>query len=273
MSVIGGQNPIVQDGLVYILDFANQRTYLNATFSGSFIQVDSPIENLIYSKTSSTLKTGSLVSALPVPSPLPELVGNFLEFRGVQGTKSGSYILADINPDGLYLPNANATVCFVASAKNTNSFLLALENGGTSTRQGISFGSNNVAYGARYQADVSRGFSGDFSEVNHVTFRLVSSSVECFVNGLPVSASNKTQASPDSNSGMRIGAESRSDQTAGLISGSLGTFYIYDRPLSADEIYDNYLQQARRYGLPEPPKPYTIDENAYLYLQTAGITG
>ena len=31
MSVIGGQNPIVQDGLVYILDFGNERSYTSGS--------------------------------------------------------------------------------------------------------------------------------------------------------------------------------------------------------------------------------------------------
>jgi hypothetical protein len=35
MSVIGGQNPIVQNGLVYILDFGNERSYVSGSISGS----------------------------------------------------------------------------------------------------------------------------------------------------------------------------------------------------------------------------------------------
>ena len=45
MSVIGGQNPIVQDGLVYILDFGNERSYV----SGS-----STAQSLIYNPVEAT---------------------------------------------------------------------------------------------------------------------------------------------------------------------------------------------------------------------------
>jgi hypothetical protein len=47
---------------------------------------------------------------------------------------------------------------------------------------------------------------------------------------------------------------------------------VYNRPLSDDEIYSNYLIQARRYGLPEIAKPYTVDSSVYVYSQAAGIT-
>ena len=51
MSVIGGQNPIVQDGLVYILDFGNERSYT----SGS-----NTAQSLIYNPV-----TASFVAPLP----------------------------------------------------------------------------------------------------------------------------------------------------------------------------------------------------------------
>jgi hypothetical protein len=59
----------------------------------------------------------------------------------------------------------------------------------------------------------------------------------------------------------------------GSFSGSLGQLMVYNRVLSDDEIYSNYLIQARRYGLPEIPKPYTVDSSVYVYTQAAGITG
>jgi surface protein len=109
---------------------------------------------------------------------------------------------------------------------------------------------------------------------DHVTLRFSSASVDCFINGIPISASGIFPTVPSSSTfnDFKIGGNYLTSWT-GSFSGSLGQLMVYNRVLSDDEIYSNYLIQARRYGLPEPIKPYTVDSSVYVYTQAANITG
>jgi hypothetical protein len=117
--------------------------------------------------------------------------------------------------------------------------------------------------------DFSRSYPGfTSSSLQHVTYRYSEGTIDTFINGIPITASvaNASLTNTAVSNALFIGSGS-----AGF-SGSLAQFYVYNRALSADEIYTTYLVSAERNGLPTVPKPYTQDENVYKYVQTTGIT-
>jgi hypothetical protein len=99
---------------------------------------------------------------------------------------------------------------------------------------------------------------------DHISLRFTTGSVDCFVNGIPTAPNSIFPTGSDLNT---------VNLTIPNYSGSLGNLLVYDRELSDDEIYAIYSQQARRYGLIEQDKPYTVDSSVYAYTQAAGITG
>jgi hypothetical protein len=98
--------------------------------------------------------------------------------------------------------------------------------------------------------------------------------MDCYVNGVPVSASGIFPTAPSSSTftDFKIGGNYLPSAWTGSLSGSIGQLMVYNRQLTDDEIYSDYLIQARRYSLPERVKPYTIDSSAYVYTQAVGIT-
>ena len=85
MSVIGGPNNPISNGLVYALDFKNQRSYV----SGS-----SFAKNLFYSlETSSFLSVGT--------GPIPNLINGLLEFNPSTANNpvTGSMLVKPTNID------------------------------------------------------------------------------------------------------------------------------------------------------------------------------
>jgi surface protein len=100
------------------------------------------------------------------------------------------------------------------------------------------------------------------SGFDHISLRFTTGSVDCFINGIPTAP----------NSIFPTGSFGTGDFSVPNYSGSLGNLMVYNRPLTDNEIYSIYLQQARRYSLPETPKPYTVDSSVYVYSQAAGIT-
>jgi surface protein len=98
--------------------------------------------------------------------------------------------------------------------------------------------------------------------------------MDCYVNGVPVSASGIFPTAPSSSTftDFKVGGNYLPSAWTGSLSGSIGQLMVYNRQLTDDEIYSDYLIQARRYSLPERVKPYTIDSSAYVYTQAVGIT-
>jgi surface protein len=236
MSVIGGQNTPTLNGLAYIIDFNNNYT------SGS-----STVNPILYLPTASQF-TGSV----------PNLINGQIQFA------TGSVLRSFQNFPGFNPNTGNLTIMFSGEVKN-NAVLFTQDG-----QIAVVATTSSIGYGVP-AGNVGRNFPN--TGFDHVTLRFSSASVDCFINGIPVSASGIFPTVPSSsvNTDFKIGGNFISAWT-GSLSGSLGQLMVYNRPLSDDEIYSNYLIQARRYGLPEIAKPYTVDSSVYVYSQAAGIT-
>lgn len=268
MATQYSNKPIVTNGLVYALDFGNQKSYVSGSTSAF---------NLVYSTTTSSLNSYN-------SGQKGVVIGNLYQFTMLDGHPyiSSSYFLTQALT---FLDTASEyTVTAIVEPKAGNysgeprylaSNLTAAGRTwgityGTSgfTQYGINDGNASI-YSRQYPVGTSR---------QHVTYRYKSGSFDFFVNGVPVSASAinpSTFFRYQYGGGLTIGSplDYLSPTPQGYaFSGSLGLFYIYNRALSSNEIYSNYLIAAQRYGLPTPAKPYSLDENAYLFLQSAGIT-
>jgi hypothetical protein len=267
MAFVNGNKPIITNGLVYALDFGNQKSYVSGSNSAF---------NLVYSTTTSSLNSYN-------SGQKGVVANNSYQFTMLDGHPyiSSSYFLTQALT---FLDTASEyTVTAVVEPKAGSysgeprylaSNLTAVGRNwgityGTSgfTQYGIADGNVSI-YSRQYPVGVSR---------QHVTYRYKSGSFDFFVNGVPVSASAinpSTFFRYQYGGGFSLGSpfQNSSEPNGYAFSGSLGLFYVYNRSLSSDEIYSNYLISAQRYGLPTPAKPYSLDENAYLFLQTAGIT-
>jgi len=237
MSVIGGPNTPTTNGLAYIIDFNN-----------NYISGSSTVTPILYLPTASQF-TGSV----------PNLVNGQVQFTGSSVLRSFQTF------PGFSATQGNMTLMFSGESKNSN--VLFTQDGTVAVVSTTS----SIGYGVP-AGNLGRNFPN--TGFDHVTLRFSSASVDCFVNGIPVSASGIFPTVPSSSTfnDFKIGGNYINAWT-GSFSGSLGQLMVYNRVLSDDEIYSNYLIQARRYGLPEIPKPYTVDSSVYVYTQAAGITG
>jgi hypothetical protein len=155
---------------------------------------------------------------------------------------------------GFSYDQGNLTLIFTGETKtNSPLFTQADQISIVGTTSSIGYGSPTNNLGRTFPAS---GF-------DHISLRFTTGSVDCFVNGIPTAP----------NSIFPTGSFGTGDFIASNYSGSLGNLLVYNRELSDDEIYAIYSQQARRYGLIEQDKPYTVDSSVYAYTQAAGITG
>jgi hypothetical protein len=236
MAYINGNKPIVTDGLIYALDFGNSRCYTSGSTQAT---------SLAYDRATTSI-SGS-----------PAFNNDLLDFTSTKFIKrDGSLPALD--------PNGTFTVMFVGnSVSSTGTFLRQDTLNSTINPSSSLFG-----FGLD-SGDFSRSYPGfTSSSLQHVTYRYSEGTIDTFINGIPITASvaNASLTNTAVSNALFLG------DTAGGFSGSLAQFYVYNRALSADEIYTTYLVSAERNGLPTVPKPYTQDENVYKYVQTTGIT-
>jgi len=236
MAYVNGNKPIVTDGLIYALDFGNTRSYNSG---------------------STTAKSLAFDQATTSVSGSPILNNGILDFTSTKFIKrDGSLSALD--------PNGTFTVMIVGNAVSSNGTLLKQDSlNATLSTTGSLFG-----FGLE-SGDFSRSYPGfTSSSLQHVTYRYSQGTIDTFINGIPVTASaaNSSLTTTAVSNALFLGSGS-----AGF-SGSIAQFYVYNRALSTDEIYETYLVSAERNGLPTISKPYSIDENVYKYVQTTGIT-
>jgi hypothetical protein len=235
MAYINGNKPIVTDGLIYALDFGNSRCYTSGSTQAT---------SLAYDRATTSI-SGS-----------PAFNNDLLDFTSTKFIKrDGSLPALD--------PNGTFTVMFVGNSTGAGTFLRQDTLNSTINPSSSLFG-----FGLD-SGDFSRSYPGfTSSSLQHVTYRYSEGTIDTFINGIPITASvaNASLTNTAVSNALFIGSGS-----AGF-SGSLAQFYVYNRALSADEIYTTYLVSAERNGLPTVPKPYTQDENVYKYVQTTGIT-
>jgi hypothetical protein len=144
---------------------------------------------------------------------------------------------------------------YVGETKGTSSLFTQDTNlSVVATTSSVGFGSTSNNIGRTYPV----------TGLKHVTLRFSSGSVDCFVNGIPVPA-NSVFPTGSSVAGGKFAIP--------VYTGSLGLVQVYNRPLTGDEIWNNYQLTAPRFNLgPLENKPYTLDDNAYLFLSQSGIT-
>ena len=244
MSVIGGPNNPISNGLVYALDFKNNRCYVSGSNSA---------KSLLFNPTTASISAGF------------DNTTNTLIFSGSQnGTTNLTF--PQVNYDKSF------TISYVANIKNGGLGFGGNYSGSTTTLHTY-FDTSSIRLG--FLGTVT-GFTGSYftrtyptSGNNQYTWVYTASgSFTLFVNGVPVSSSAANEGTT-AYSGSDFKLSGRASDT--FWSGSLGNVYIYNRALTNDEIRTNYTLASREYGLPTPPS-FSIDENAYLFSQTAGIT-
>jgi len=236
MAYVNGNKPIVTNGLIYALDFGNTRSYNSG---------------------STTAKSLAFDQATTSVSGSPIFNNGILDFTSTKFIKrDGSLSALD--------PNGTFTVMIVGNAVSSSGTLLKQDSlNATLSTTGSLFG-----FGLE-SGDFSRSYPGfTSSSLQHVTYRYSQGTIDTFINGIPVTASaaNSALTTTAVSNALFLGSGSVG------FSGSLAQFYVYNRALSSDEIYETYLVSAERNGLPTISKPYSIDENVYKYVQTTGIT-
>lgn len=242
MAYINGNKPIVTNGLVYALDFGNSKSYVSGSNRARSLVFD----------PATTIVTGS--------TAIPTLSTAGLTFAGSQFIQRSASLSA-LDPNGTF------TICAVVKANTAGT--LFTQNSSAGNLSGRFQSTSSLSTGFTLSSgDFSRIYTGNFTGSQHVTYRYNSGSFDTFINGIPVTASqaNTVLTGSDLTSTLFINSGSLP------FSGSLSSFYVYNRALTADEIYQNFEIASTRYGLPYRPKPYTIDENLYQFLQTTGIT-
>jgi hypothetical protein len=254
MSVIGGPNNPISNGLVYALDFKNNRSYVSGSTSA---------RSLTFTTATATV-TGSNIYQIP------NLVNGLLQFNLGSSATTGSWIqiptiFDSVNSLGQF------TILVTAEGKSDNNFLSDTSDT-ANTRWGAGLGSQiGLGFGQGQSTQYGRGFTNPATSLSHIVYRYSSGSFTIFVNGFPISSSNTSFSQNRSQGGSSFFISGRHPQQDALWSGSLGNVFIYNRALTNDEVRSNYTLASREYGLPTPPS-FSIDENAYLFSQTAGIT-
>jgi hypothetical protein len=258
MATQYSNKPIVTDGLVYALDFGNPKSYVSG------------------STTAESLKFGSVTGSILTfgGASIPNLQNGLLKMVAPTST-TGSTVdtlqqFSDLIPTGdftIQITISGSSNAFITQGPSGTRVISTL----SSTTGMFGWYINPVPYA---QAGGSGGYYYSRTAainpgLQHLTYRYSSGSYDLFVNGVPSPITARYAQTGTSNGNLRINGRG---SAAALSTQDLGNFCIYSRALTSDEIYSNYLIQAQRYGLPTVPKPYSIDENAYLFLSQSGIT-
>jgi hypothetical protein len=258
MATQYSNKPIVTDGLVYALDFGNQKSYVSGSSSARSLKFGSV--------TGSILTFGG--------ASIPNLQNGLLKM--VAPTSTTGSTVDTLQQFSDLIPTGDFTIQIVISG-SSNAFITQ----GPSGTRVISTLSSTTGMFGWYINPVpyaqAGGSGGNYysrtaavnSRLQHLTYRYSSGSYDLFVNGVPSPITARYESTTTNTGNLTINGRGTA---AALSTQDLGNLYIYSRALTSDEIYSNYLIQAQRYGLPTIPKPYTIDENAYLFLSQSGIT-
>jgi hypothetical protein len=242
MATQYSNKPIVTDGLVYALDFGNPKSYVSGSTTANSLKYE----------TNLTSVTGS--------TSIPNLQNGVLFFTGSQWVeRTGSF--------NVFNPNGAFTLSIVVNSRTAGTLVSQTSSLGNLTSNvsptSSAFGFINPNYNREIQ-----GLS--LTQLNHLTYRYSSGSLDIFYNGTLVTASQATISLPTSS----VVDEFYINGNNGLLnnfSGSLAAISVYNRALTINEVQSNYTIARTRYGLTQEQN-YTLDENAFLFLQSAGIT-
>jgi hypothetical protein len=249
MATQYSNKPIVLDGLVYALDFGNQKSYV----SGSSVA-----RSLNFVPYVSPLVTFS-------GAPIPTLTPNGIQFTNNFTVDTG-------NPFSIVSDSRAFTMMYTVRVSG-NGLFATKDNGNQSSLHSVLNTNLGVVGWRYYNANIfnQRQYSFTPSTINHHTWTYSSGSYTYYINGIPVTGSDSaTGGGVSLTSNLYLSGRSAAPDQ--FWSGSLFNFYLYDRVLTADEIYSNYLITAQRIGLSTRPKPYTVDPDVYNFLTATNIT-
>jgi hypothetical protein len=229
---------------VYALDFGNQKSYVSGSSSA---------RSLLFESIATATITGS--------TTLPSFINPVLLFTGSQWiAKTGSF--STLNPNSAF------TIQAVLNSQTTGTLFSQTSSVGNFTSQITTTGSG---FGFSTTSNYNRQAAGlTPSRLNHITYRYSSGSLDIFHNGTLVTSSQANITLPTSS----ILDNFYINGLNGIVnnfSGSIANIAVYNRALTLSEIQSNYNLSGIRYGLPSTTL-YSLDENAYLFLQSAGIT-
>jgi hypothetical protein len=249
MATQYSNKPIVTDGLVYALDFGNPKSYV----SGSSVA-----RSLNFVPYVSTLVTFS-------GAPIPTLTPNGIQFTNNFTVDTG-------NPFSVVSDSRAFTMMYTVRVAG-NGLFTTKDNGNQSSLHSVLNTNLSVVGWRYYNANIfnQRQYSFTPSTINHHTWTYSSGSYTYYINGIPVTGSDSATGGGVSLT-WNLYLSGRSAAPDQFWSGSLFNFYLYDRVLTADEIYSNYLITAQRIGLSTRPKPYTVDPDVYNFLTATNIT-
>jgi hypothetical protein len=258
MAYINGNKPIVTDGLIYALDFGNSRCYTSGSTQAT---------SLAYNPLSTTEINGTtVINYLYFSTALPLYDNGVLNFTGPQ------YIRRTGSFDSL-ASGSEFTIQIITKAITSGSLFSISSPVGTLSAF-ISPTSSNFGFVIGTE-NLSRTYTGfTSSSLQHITYRYSYGTMDVFIDGIPITASYSEVALQPAvaENAFTINKTQGEANYQSVYSGSISQVFVYDKALSANEIYTNYLATAYRNNLPEIPKPYSIDENTYKYIQVAGIT-
>ncbi len=233
---------IISDGLVFYLDAANTRSYSGAGFT---------VNNLCTSALGATLISGISFTSLNSGTLI------------LNGTSH--YINIPSSGFGISTESFTFNLFVKATNKSSTNFLSFLSNRQlTSPFNGVlitqDFNSNRSAY-LRYQINsaigVSQYNSGTLPFISN-SFNMISMVVNRTNNSLLSYLNGSLDASYDITGTTSIGSshsieigrdEAFVPNSNAWMGGSVGSFQIYNRALSATEILQNYNATRKRFGL------------------------
>jgi hypothetical protein len=237
-------NATITQGFTHIGRYNN--LYSNATLTEILLYQSDQSSNRTYIEENINSYYSIFTSSF---DPTPDFDSDKVEFE------PGTSLYTNQLFPGFSYDQGNLTLIFTGETKSTST--LFSQDGTVS----IISNTSSIGYGSPTN-NLGRTFPA--SGFDHVSLRFTTGSMDCFINGIPT-APNSIFPTGSTVGGGKL--------TIPNYSGSLGNLLVYNRELSDDEIYAIYSQQARRYGLIEQDKPYTVDSSVYAYTQAAGITG
>ena len=255
MAFINGNIPIVTNGLVYALDFGNSRTYNTGT----------KFNSLCFPNT-----VGSLVFPAGVQN-------ESLIFSSSNAAATASYTFPVLNSTSSF------TIQWVSVPQNTTpKFFLNQELSKAETLY-TKISTSSIAlslYNKQRSGFDGRLFNYSQSRKNLYTWTYDQGSHLFYVNGFPVTASSNIVSTSSNDigtndffsfNGVFVDLSGSTFFQDSQWSGSLDQLYMYNRSLTYNDVYQNYLVAATRYKLPAVPK-LAVDPNTYLYVTATNIT-
>ena len=256
MAYINGNKPIITNGLVYALDFANSKTFNPASTT---------VPSLVYN------------SGVGTASNLFSYYNYSVNFNTYDNSISGSKIIPAIDKYKSFTISWTADIRstdlgVVASQNNNNVFLYIAQNSTTTIVGFYDSGSGNTFS--------AKGYSySSLNQPTNYTWAYSSGSSTLYINTVPVTSSFTTQSvNSIEQTGLLStfninGQLNRASYFREVFTGSLSDVTVYNRALSWDEIKYNYnrIKSTKFNSLPSPTQSL-LDPDVYSYTGYANIT-